>query len=206
MCSKCPVGVHSFENSHEIDRSRCILCGSCIDICPANALSFTTRILDEDEFLGVVKKQKELYGNDGGITFSGGEPLLQAEKLLYATELAGDIHKAIETCGYADSEIFKKVIDGFDYIMFDVKLADSTLHKKYTGVSNELILRNLEILKKSGKEFIIRTPLIPGITDTEDNISSIKQLIGDYPHELLPYNNLAPSKYEKLGKKYFLEK
>jgi pyruvate formate lyase activating enzyme len=98
----------------------------------------------------------------------------------------------------------KKVIEKLDFVIMDIKLADNDLHKKYTGVGNKKILENFEILKKSGKPFLIRTPLIPGITDTEDNLKKIKSIIGNADWEQLPYNTMAGAKYKMLGMEFNL--
>ncbi len=112
------------------------------------------------------------------------------------------IHTAIQTSGYAPEETFVKVLSKTDYVMFDIKIAETAMHKKYTGVDNALILRNFEHLKNSGKEYVVRTPLIPGITDSEENIADIKRIIGESAHELLDYNEFAPAKYKMLGMEY----
>ena len=201
-CMICPQGVHSFENEHIINRGGCLACGKCVEICPANALELSVKELTDREFSEVVKKQKAFA--DGGITFSGGEPLLQGEEILKLVENV-DIHTAIETSGYADSKLFEKVISKMDYIMFDLKLADETEHIKYTGVSNKKILENLEILRKSSKPFVLRTPLIPNITDTESNLKALEKIVGTDNWEKLQYNTLTPAKYERLGIKYELK-
>ena len=117
-----------------------------------------------------------------------------------------EFHLCIETSGYADENVFRKIIERLDCIIMDIKLADSVLHKKYTGVGNEIILKNYEILKLSGKPYIIRTPLIPNITDTSENISKIKEIIGDSIWEKLPYNAVAEAKYKMLGMEFNLNK
>ena len=116
--------------------------------------------------------------------------------------LKGQVHTAIETSGYAKSEDFQKVVNLCDFVYMNIKLADSEEHKKYTGVYNDKILANLEILKSSGKDFLLRTPLIPGITDTDENLAAIARLADGAPVELLPYNNLAPAKYPSVGREY----
>jgi len=120
-----------------------------------------------------------------------------------AEKLSG-IHKAIQTSGYADEECYLRVIDKFDYIMQDIKLADSKLHKAFTGVDNQIILRNIKLLKKSGKDFVFRVPLIPNITDTEENLTRVAEIAEDYRVELLKYNSFAGAKYKMLGKSYSL--
>ena len=128
--------------------------------------------------------------------------MLQAD---FVCELAGelrDFHKAIQTSGYAAPETYQKVIGCMDYVMQDIKLADCQAHIKYTGVSNERILKNIEWLKNSGKEFVFRVPLIPGITDTDENLEAISRITGPFRTELLPYNSLAGAKYPMLGMEY----
>lgn len=143
--------------------------------------------------------------NDGGITFSGGEPLMQYEFLANVCKKLTGIHLALQTSGYTDTEVFKKTISRFNYIMFDIKLADRELHKKYTGVYNDIILENLEYLKHSGIEYILRIPLIPDITDTKDNLRKISEIAGSSPVELLSYNHMAGAKYESVGLVYPLK-
>lgn len=129
---------------------------------------------------------------------------MQGEALLRLIS-SSDIHTAIETCGYAEEALFREVVKAVDYVMFDLKLASETMHKKYTGVSNGVILKNLEILKNSGTPFIIRTPLIPGITDTKANLNALSVLVGNDDWEKLEYNPLTPAKYARIGKEYPLE-
>jgi len=200
----CPNGAHVLsENKHDILRDKCRLCDACVAVCPSVALRYALSTLDENAFVRLVEKQKRLYGEQGGITFSGGEPLLQGEEILKAIEKV-DIHTAVETCGYANSELFRRVVERVDYVLFDLKLADEREHIRYTGVSNQLILKNLEILRESGTPFVIRTPLIPNITDTPKNLAAIAEIVGKDSWEKLPYNPLAPVKYAWLNRKYEL--
>ena len=201
LCEGCQSGVHTFEQGHSILRDKCTLCGHCVSMCPACALEFSHKEISDEEFYKLAQKQKRLSKENGGITFSGGEPLMQGETIL---RLIGntDIHTAIETCGYADEELFKKVISKVNYVMFDLKLADDAAHKKYTGVSNKLILKNLENLRACTTPYVLRTPLIPGITDTEKNLEALSEIVGNDTWEKLEYNVLTPSKYERIGKPY----
>ena len=121
-----------------------------------------------------------------------------------ASRLDG-IHKALQTSGYAKPEVYQKTVCNMDYVLQDIKLADETLHKKYTGVSNENILKNIAWLKESGKEFVFRVPLIPGITDTEENLAAISKIAEDYPVELMPYNPFAGAKYAMAGMEFTIE-
>lgn len=174
----------------------------CLHICPDNLIK---EIGEEIEAYDLAKRILKNINILEGVTFSGGEPLSQSEFLLEVISYLDGLKINIETSGYVNSEIFKKIIDKADLIYLDIKLADDELHKKYTGVSNKLILDNLKIIKQSNCKCIIRTPLIPSITDTKENINAIKELIGDLPHELLPYNEMASVKYSMLNRKYPLD-
>lgn len=194
-CGRCAI---------ECDHEDCKAFGRCIHICPENCLEVTGREVEAKELAKELKFSAEVLGdNFGGFTFSGGEPLFQPKFLLELIDELKDYHLCIETSGYAENEIFKKVIEKLDFVIMDIKLADSKLHKEYTGVNNELILCNFEILKNSGKPYIIRTPLIPNVTDTEDNLSKIEKIIGNSKWEKLPYNDMAGAKYKMLGMSAF---
>ena len=140
------------------------------------------------------------------MTFSGGEPTANAEFLLECLSLLeGKVHRAVQTSGYCASETFESVLKNCDYMLFDIKLIDNALHQKYTGVSNDIILENFKALAGSKKEFVIRIPLIPTVTDTEENIRGIAELLRDngvFYVELLPYNKMAGAKYKLANKKY----
>lgn len=175
----------------------------CIHICPENCLELSGRVVTTQELAKELKLSAEVMGNGfGGFTFSGGEPLMQPEFLRELTEELKDYHLCMETCGYAPKEVFRETVELMDYIIIDMKLANSNLHKRYTGVPNERILQNFEYLKQSGKPYLIRTPMIPGITDTEENLAELERMIGNSPWEKLPYNAIAGAKYEMLGMKY----
>lgn len=190
----------------ECNHDECKPFGRCIHACPENCLEIVGKKVTANELAVELKKSADVLGNDfGGFTFSGGEPLAQPEFILELIEELKDYHLCIETSGYADSDIFKTVIDNLDFIIMDIKLADSDLHKKYTGVGNEQILENFEILKGCGKPYIIRTPLIPNITDTKENLDAIKQIIGDSHWEKLPYNTMAGAKYKMVGIEFKLK-
>lgn len=189
----------------ECDHTECKPFGRCILSCPENCLEIAGRRVEAKELAEELKKSAEVLGDTfGGFTFSGGEPLAQPEFLLELIENLKGYHLCIETSGFAGEETFKKIIEKLDFIIMDIKLADSLLHKEYTGVGNGQILRNFQILKRSGKDYLIRTPLIPNITDTEDNLSKIKEIIGDSQWEKLPYNEMAGAKYKMLGMEYSL--
>ena len=173
----------------------------CIHICPDNLIKVVGEELSAKQLADRLLKNKDIL-EKGGITFSGGEPLMQADFLLETISYLKGINIAIETSGYVESEIFRKVLANVDYVYMDIKLVDESKHIKYTGVSNKLILNNLQILKDSNIPCTIRTPLIPNITDTKENIDAIKKIIGNLNHELLPYNEFASLKYKDLNLEY----
>ena len=187
----------------ECEHEECKPFGRCIHACPENCLEIAGREVSAKELANELKESAYILGNSfGGFTFSGGEPLAQPEFLLELIEELKDYHLCIETSGYCNSKIFKDIIEKLDFIIMDIKLADYKKHKEYTGVGNDKILSNFELLKKSGKPYIIRTPLIPGITDTRENLMEIEKIIGDSSWEKLPYNAAAGAKYKMLGMEY----
>lgn len=185
--------------------SDCAPFGRCVHICPENCLEIAGETVEPKDLAERLKKSAAVLGDTfGGFTFSGGEPLFQPDFLLRLIDELKDYHLCIETSGFAAAEVFKSVIDKLDFVIMDLKLANGDKHKKYTGVDNKIILHNFHYLKSSGKPYIIRTPLIPGITDTKENLDAIQNIIGDSPWEKLPYNALAGAKYKTLGMEYKL--
>lgn len=158
------------------------------------------------ELMKEIKKEQIFMDESiGGVTFSGGEPMMQAiflEEILKACE-EEDIHTAVDTSGLVSTDTFHSLMDKPDLFLYDLKVINNTLHKKYTGASNILILENLRTLNKYHKNVIIRIPLIPEITNTKDNIQDIKNLLLDLPNikkiNLLPYHRIAAGKYERLN-------
>jgi len=176
------------------------------------------REISVEELVQEIEKDRIFYDiSGGGVTFSGGEPLGQAEFLEEVIQQCKDdrhkYHVALDTTGYAPKESFLSIAGKVDLLLYDLKLIDSEEHKKYTGVSNELILENLmladELACEKGKRVIIRYPVVPGITDTDENVQQIKEFMhslkGIKEINLLPYHNFAESKYEKLCLEYKLK-
>jgi pyruvate formate lyase activating enzyme len=147
-----------------------------------------------------------LRANEGGFTFSGGEPLLQADFLVEVIDLLDDVHILLDTSGYGQELDFHRLVDRSDLVFFDLKLIDSTAHQYYTGCDNALILRNLHLLNEMGKPFVVRVPLVPGVTDTDQNLAGIVQTVRGLSAllrvDLLPYNKAAGSKYRYTGMEF----
>ena len=183
------------------DHEDCKVFGRCLHVCPCNLISIAGVEWESDALVAKLLKQKDVFNAlNGGITISGGEPLMQWEftaEILKA--LKGNIHTTIETCGFASTKAFETVINLCDFVFMDIKLFDRELHKKYTGVENDIILKNARILMESGIPHTFRIPLIPGITDTAENLGAISEFVGEEKVELLPYNPLAGAKYESVG-------
>lgn len=185
----------------------CVNCFDCVETCPLRLRKVAGTVYTDEALALVLLKNKDiLLMNGGGITFSGGEPLMQAGFLLDVTGRLQGLPTAIETSGYCKTEVFQRVIGRLDFIMMDLKLIDPQRHRYFTGVDNRLILENLEQLKRSGKPFVIRVPLIPGVNDTKENLTATAKLLLDAQTlqkvELLPYHQTAGAKYEMLGKEY----
>ena len=160
-----------------------------------------------EDLVGKLLRDKELYRDSGGgVTFTGGEPLVQATFLCEIMRQIPDIHKAVETSGFAPKETFQEVLSLADLILMDIKIADSELHTCYTGQDNAIILENLQLLKDSGKPFIVRIPLIPGVNDSLGNMEATAALLegakGLQRVELLPYHKTAGAKYPMIGITY----
>lgn len=204
--------VQELDGIYQIDEEHCIMCGDCIEKCPGQAREIAGRTATVEEVMGEIEKDIPFYDESGGgVTFSGGEPLAQRHfllRLLRACQ-AKDIHTTLDTCGLAAWEVMDSVRPYVDLFLFDVKLVDEQKHMEYTGVSNQLILANLRKLAEQGHDIIIRVPLIPGITDTEDNIRAIGELAASLPNihrvDLLPYHETAVQKYRRMGRSYHLE-
>ena len=206
----CKEKALSRKNPHYIDRSRCNLCLDCTDACPSGALSQVGTEMSIDDILNKALSDKPFYDNSGGgVTLSGGEPAMFMDytaDLLRKLKDSG-IHTLMETCGLFNFDAFeKKILPYTDAIYFDIKLFDKEEHRRYCGVPNDSILKNFEMLLEaaSGNSTVIlpRTPLIPGITDTEANISSIAlylKNLGVKRADLLSYNPLWFEKCAKIG-------
>lgn len=193
-------------------RDRCVVCGACVDACRAGARGSAGRTITVSELLAEIKRDTIFYDESGGgVTFSGGEPLVQAVFLKEA--LAGckalRIHTAVDTCGYAPRETLLSVCDYVDLFLFDLKVMDDGRHQRYTGVSNALILENLRLLDDLGRDIAIRVPLIPGLNDDEENLRKTAEFVSSLKRvpcvHLLPYHEIGVDKHARLGKAYLVD-
>ena len=205
--SACPVDVHSVTaQGHAVDFKKCTRCGACVEICPTGALSFSGKTYTPQELAKAVLRDRSFFKDIGGVTFSGGEPLLQADFLAETARLCreqGVPSVAVDTAGLLPRSAFEKVLPYVDHFLFDVKAASEEIHIAGTGVSNRSILENLCWLDQQGKNIYIRVPVIPGINDDPEEIRKIGDLVHGLTSvrelRLLPYHTFGREKYETLG-------
>lgn len=188
-----------------IDRQKCISCGSCVMHCTTKAISIVGQSLDTADIHKIILQDKAFYDESGGgVTFSGGEPTMQKEPLIEMLKLCkqSDIHTAIETNLTTDKKTLDLLIPLIDLWICDFKIAESNLHRKWTGIPNETIISNLKYLSGMRIPILVRTPVIPGVNDNEDAIRDICEIIKDIPnihYELLGFHSLGFNKFEQLG-------
>lgn len=185
----------------------CTVCGRCVEVCPLGLRQISGRTVTSHELVRELRKNSGYYEElGGGVTFSGGEPLMQSDFLLEVLEQIKDLHTAIETSAFASPEIFHPVVSRLSLVIIDIKLVNAEAHKRYTGVDNAPILENLAWLCRGSKPFVVRIPLIPGVNDSSENLEATARLVAGVGSllrvELLPYHKTAGAKYEMLGKPY----
>lgn len=203
--SACPKGERLFGFGRPAD---CDACGLCVSACPQRIRRLAGEAVTPEELAARLMPNAAYYASTGGgVTFSGGEPLMQAAFVLETLRLLGpDVHKAVETSGYGSQADFAQFMAAFDLVMMDLKSMDDDIHRHFTGVSNQRIIANAKQLCAGQTPFIIRVPVIPGVNDTEAHCGAIAQLVAGAPSllrvELLPYHLTAGAKYAMLRKPY----
>ena len=210
----CVNGAVKKDNNNKIiiDRELCNDCLDCANVCPSKALNAFGNLMSIDEILKVVEDESIFYSRSGGgLTLSGGEPFMQAEFTLELLKEAKKrrMNNAIETSGYTPWEKMEEACRYLDTVLFDIKCMDEQKHIKYTGVSNKIILDNFEKMCKSFPDLsiLVRTPIVPGFNDTEEDIFAVVDFIKGRPnvsYEPLVYHRMGQPKYEYLGRKYLL--
>lgn len=210
----CPHGAITQNPQSGLPQINRILCSGCIgfpcaSVCNYEALRISGTYYSVDELMKVLLRDRSFWSTDGGVTFSGGDPLVQGaflRQVLHACRLE-QIHTAIETEAYAREDLFLQVMEDIDFAFVDIKHMDSRLHKAQTGVGNEQVLSNLRALKRSGwnRRIILRTPIIPGYNDSFENAKATVDFMkenGYFEINLLPFHRLGTSKWEQLGLDY----
>jgi pyruvate formate lyase activating enzyme len=209
--SICPEGCHYSDANgrHVFDRVNCTKCGECVQVCNSEALGIAGKKVTYGQIMEEIIKDMEFYQmSGGGVTLSGGEPLLQLgscyELLRKCREL--NIGTALDTAGNVDWSVFQKVLPVTDYFLYDIKTLDEELHLKACGVRNKKIIENLRKLLNREVNLIIRIPVIPGVNDSVDAVRSIAEMVSGYYNvkkiELLQFHNMGRSKYRALGREY----
>jgi pyruvate formate lyase activating enzyme len=211
--AQCPQGawVAGEGEAPVRDGARCHACGGCAEACPAEAITRVGREIGADALVEVLAKDRLFFDeSDGGVTFSGGEPLGQPAFLKAVLERCRQmgLHSAVDTCGFASRQTMREVAERADLLLYDLKLLDPEAHRRYTGVSNEDILANLRMLVADGQRVEIRMPMIPGITDTAENVTAAAAFVASLPSpprvRLLGHHHAAMSKYRRFGMEHQL--
>ena len=204
----CPHSALTHTDRIHIDHNVCEQCGKCVDVCPAAAMSLYGKTVTAQEAADMLLRDRVFFEEKGGVTLSGGEALMQwqfaAEVLRLCKEAGADT--AIETCLLAPRQALEAMLPVTDHFLVDIKFMDADLHRHHLGADNRQILQNFEWLLEKGAKILVRTPLIPGYTATEENIRSIARYLHatapQVPYELLNFNPLCRSKYAALEQDY----
>ena len=203
----CPAGCHDFaDGSHRIDRSRCIRCGACAAACPAGALSFCGKTMTAGDVMETVLADRAFYASSGGgLTLSGGEPLLWPDfcEALFSLAREHGIHTCIETAGAVPAGDIRRLVPLTDLFLYDVKETDPDSHLRQTGAPLEPILDNLRLIDSAGALVRLRCPVIPGVNDRPDHFASLASLAASLSRcdgiQIMPYHRLGEGKINRYG-------
>ncbi len=193
------------------DSQKCTLCGQCVEACYTEARQIVGQKMTVAQVMEKIEEDIAFYDESGGgVTFSGGEPLLQRNFLLALLRACKEkeIHTAVDTCGFASWEKLDSIREYVDLFLYDLKLMDDASHRKFTGVPNKLILENLQALSQQGHNIALRIPIIPGVNDDDENLRRTGAFAATSLHlkrvDILPYHYTAIDKYDRLHKVYGL--
>ena len=208
----CTQGVVSFDKYPKFDLTKCNLCRRCEENCAGNSIKFFCSTMSCDEVIDEVLKDKLFYQRSGGgLTLSGGEPLMQPEFVKEILQKANELNIStnVETCGFTSREIIEEVLSLSDLVYCDLKHMNSTKHKEITGQGNEIILDNIKFMVEKGFDVVVRIPLIPGFNNDKENLENtaefLKGIKGLKRIGLLPYHDYGKGKYEILNKEYLVK-
>ena len=207
----CPYGAIVLSDGAPAKLPLCRCCGTCVDACRAGARELAGRSWNLSELMREIERDVIFFDESGGgVTFSGGEPLFQAQFVEALADGCRErrIHTVLDTCGFARPDVFLRVAAKADLVYYDFKLANPAKHRAFTGVSNEVILNNLKALAEVGRAVVIRYPVIPGINDSEEDTAEAAAVLSGLRIErvdLLPYHRIGVDKYRRLGVEYQLE-
>ena len=207
--SVCPQNVHSFQSGeHRFNRQNCISCGKCVEVCNYGALEMLGKEYTIDEILRDTEKDRAYYGDNGGITISGGEPFMQFDALITLLKAMKEngYHVCIETSGYTASERMCEAAKYTDLFLYDYKESNTEKHIKYIGVAQDKILKNLDVLDDVKAKVILRCPIIPSVNDYNEHFEKIAKIANEHTSiqsvEFMPYHPLGISKANNIGEKY----
>lgn len=216
LCGKCvtacPNDCHDIsDSSHLINRQLCVFCGKCEQVCPANAIEIVGKKMSLQDVMDVITRDEAYYKQSGGgVTISGGEPLIQLEFVRQLVHLCKEKGYSvyIDTSGCVSNEIFRRAIKDADGVLYDLKIIDSEKHTYYTGLSNAVILKNFEYMCSTDKDLIARYVVIPQINDSSDDIQALAEFLKGCNFsgnlEFLAYHRLGINKYQSLNIDYEL--
>jgi len=203
----CPNKAHQMiDGEHVLDRDSCSVCGICANECWPKAIEIVGRNVSVEDVIDEVLRDKPFYETSGGgMTLSGGEPMMQIDftEALLIQAKAKDVHCCVETCGFTDPSGFERIIPYVDLFLYDIKDMDDDKHQEFTGASNKQVLSNLKMLHDRGVPIVLRFPVLTGYNDREDHFAASAALIRGLPGlvdvEVMPGNPLGLSKYERMG-------
>nr|WP_321412609.1 glycyl-radical enzyme activating protein [uncultured Carboxylicivirga sp.] len=207
----CPENALSLTPEGIItDWNLCTICGKCAEVCPTKAIEMSGQQMDIDQLIKTIESESLFFDQSGGgVTFSGGEPLMHSKTLLQLLDECGKrhIHRVVDTSLFSRSEIVKQVAEKTELFLVDLKHLNDEKHRKYTGVSNQLILENIHLLSDINSDFWIRIPLIDGVNADEENIKKSAEFLSKLNWKsklvnLLPYHDIGRNKHLKLGSNY----
>ena len=210
--SVCEAGaISASDGAVSTDLDKCTLCEACVEACYTGAREIVGREMTVEQVMAQVVRDTAFYDESGGgVTLSGGEPLLQRDfslALLQACK-ARELHTAVDTSGFAPWQVLDSLRPYVDLFLYDLKLIDDARHRIFTGVSNKLILRNLQSLAERGHTIAVRVPIVPGINDDDETIRQIGTFAAALPRlsgvSLLPYHQAGVEKYRRLHQAYQL--
>lgn len=189
------------------DRELCVLCEKCAEVCPSKATEMSAQYYSIDQLLGMIARERPfLEQSGGGVTLSGGEPLIEPAFTFELLDACGEmgIHRALDTSGFVKKEVILAAAERTELFLYDLKMMDSDMHRRWTGVPNELILSNLKLIAMKDVDLIIRIPVIGGVNATVENATATAAFISGLAGkpsgiQLLPYHMAGYVKYDKLG-------
>ena len=209
MCAQVCANHIFNETEHLINRKDCIGCGKCVSACNISALEIKGTVMQAQEVINTALKDERYYRQSGGgLTLSGGEPLAQFDFTLEILRLAKvhNLHTCLETSGFSPQEKLLSLIPYVDLFLYDYKEENDDEHKKFTGVSNDLIIKNLHAIDKAGAKIILRCPIIPGYNEKDSHFTAIAQTANALQNiievNIMPYHPMGSSKAVRIGRKY----